>query len=115
MEARPWFIVARRGSQQSAGQTYNCAPVGFTGVAGASFLRISLLRSLRASLPLRSRLKRALSPLIPDMVPKSNRFPQRTGRIVTVGARHSPALDPQVRGDKSLLTQMRTSCSSPSR
>ena len=52
---------------------YNCAPVGFAGVPAASFLRIARLRSLRASLPLRSRWKRALSPLKADMVPYSSR------------------------------------------
>jgi hypothetical protein len=83
-------------------------------------LRIARLRSRRASLALRSRWKRALSPVNADMVPKSSRIGappyvlQRTGSIVTLDARHSPALAPHPRGDKSLLRQTRTSCSSAS-
>ena len=62
-------IADHRAIQKLGSLPYNCAPVGFTGLAGASFWRIALLRSLRASLPLRSRLNRALSPLMADMVP----------------------------------------------
>jgi macrolide transport system ATP-binding/permease protein len=65
----------RRGSirgWRSATSDYNCAPVGRTGAA-AIFFRNNRLRSLRASLPFRSRWKRALSPLMADMVPKSSR------------------------------------------
>ena len=47
---------------------YKSRPLGRLGPEAANFLRNCWLRSLLASLLFRSRLKRALSPLIADMV-----------------------------------------------
>jgi hypothetical protein len=47
---------------------YKSRPLGRRGVEAVNFLRKAWLRSLRASLLFRSRWKRALSPLIADIV-----------------------------------------------
>ncbi len=49
---------------------YSWVPVARGGVRSFSFRRMVWLRSRRANLALRSRLKRALSPLRADMVPQ---------------------------------------------
>src|ERR1019366_4708369 len=77
--------LAQRQHRVAAG--HNWAPVARFGEREASFFRNSRLRSRRASLPFRSRWKRALSPLRADIVVPKN---SRVGRAAYGGPCRTP-------------------------
>jgi hypothetical protein len=61
------MLFAGRGLRTA----YKSRPSGRLGAEAVNFFRNAWLRSLRASLLVRSRWKRALSPLSSDMVTKA--------------------------------------------
>jgi hypothetical protein len=67
-----WFgCSADSESRVSEASAHKLRPSGSLGVEAVNFLRNARLCSLFATLCFRSRWKRALSPLMADMVPKA--------------------------------------------
>jgi len=66
---RDWRLLRRANPKNQGGRlAYKSRPFGRLDAETVNLFRNSRLRSLRASLFFRSRWKRALSPLIADMV-----------------------------------------------